>query len=86
MRCRSPRSARNERSRRGGNGGWKRLDRRGEQGRRRTGTSWQGWPMVGLPRGCPSRGNRGRFQVHRAPREARIPEERSILVVARQTN
>jgi hypothetical protein len=33
-------SAENERSRRGGNGDGKQLDRRGEQGSRRTGTSW----------------------------------------------
>jgi hypothetical protein len=46
-------SAQHERSRGGWNGDGKRLDRRREQGRRRTGTSWQAWPIVGLPRGCP---------------------------------
>src|SRR6266567_2921987 len=41
-------SAHHEQSRRGGNGDGKRLDRRGEHGRRRTGTSRQGWPTLQL--------------------------------------
>ncbi|TMD69847.1 MAG: hypothetical protein E6I91_01105 [Chloroflexi bacterium] len=81
-------SAHNERSRRGG----KRRRQAPEQ-ERRTGQEENGNKPAGMAdRGVakrmqlPSRENRGRFHVHRAPRDARVPKERSILVVTRQRN